>query len=381
MIGLLGAGVAVLILFFMGAFSGGKVEPGRISPIRAAFHPERVVVAKRINATQWYEAVGTVRPFTETKIEARVASRVEQVFVRPGDKVKAGDLLVKLDSRELKSRLEQARKGMESAAAAREQARQSIDAAKATFANAASTYKRIKILFSEKAVAEQELDRAEAEYLQTKAALARSRNGLARTEALVEQARNAEEEARINLDYTSIRATEDAEVARRMVEPGDMAIPGKALLYLQTGESLRLEASVREGVIGRIKRGEKLPVLITVLGRRTEGTVDEIVPSGDPATRTFLVKVALPASPGLYPGMFGRLLIPLGEKPAVVVERDALRRVGQLTAVVVETDGAEGWRSVYVRTGEDAPFGSEGDMVEILAGLDGNETVAVGGVF
>lgn len=381
MIGLLGAGVAVLILFLMGAFSGGKVDPGRISPVRSAFDPERLVAAKRVNATQWYEAVGTVRPFTETKIEARVSGRVERVLVRPGDKVKKGDLLIVLDNRELKSRLEQARRGMESAEAAREQARQTIDAAKAAFANSESTYRRIKTLFSEKAVAEQALDQAEADYLQTKAALARARNGLARAEALVEQARNAEEEARINLGYASIMATEDAEVARRMVEPGDMAFPNKPLLDLQTGESLRLEASVREGVIGRIKRGDALPVLITALGERTEGTVDEIAPSGDPTTRTFLVKVTLPASPGLYPGMFGRLLIPLGQKPAVVVERDALRQVGQLTTVVVKTNGPEGWRAVYVRTGEDESLRGGGSLVEILAGLDGNETVAVGGVF
>jgi RND family efflux transporter MFP subunit len=306
---------------------------------------------------------------------------VERVLVRPGDQVKPGDLLIELDSRQLKSRLEQARQELESARAARNQAEQSIDAAKAAFVNAESTYQRIKKLYEEKAVAEQALDQAESEYLQSKAALERARNGLNRAKAQVEQARNAVEEARIALDYTSIQATEDGEVARRMAEPGDLAFPGKPLLYLQTGESLRLEASVREGVIGRIRRGDELEVLITALGESVTGTVDEIVPSADPQTRTFLVKVMLPPLPGLYPGMFGRLLIPMDERAVVAVDRKALRRVGQLTTVVVKTDEPPGWRSLYVQTGDRlGPTGSS-DKVEILSGLDGGEAVAVGGLY
>ncbi|MFW5837466.1 MAG: efflux RND transporter periplasmic adaptor subunit, partial [Desulfovibrionaceae bacterium] len=244
-----------------------------------------------------------------------------------------------------------------------------------------STYKRIKKLYDEKVVAEQTLDQTESEYLQSKAALQRARNGLNRAKAQVRQAENAVEEAQIALSYTSIKATEDAEVARRMVEPGDLAFPGKALLYLQTGESLRLEASVREGVIGRVQRGDKLPVLVSPLGESVQGRVDEIVPSADPATRTFLVKVVLPSLPGMYPGMFGRLLIPLGEQDVVAVDREALRRVGQLTTAVVRLGEDEGWRSLYVQTG--GPLGpmDESNLVEVLAGLDGNETVAVGGVF
>lgn len=82
------------------------------------------------------------------------------------------------------------------------------------------------------------------------------------------------------------------------------------------------------------------------------------------------MKVGLPALPGVYPGMFGRLLAPAGERQAVLVPASALRRVGQLETVAVREAG--GWRSVYVKAGA-----ARDGKVEILAGLFGNETVGL----
>ena len=94
------------------------------------------------------------------------------------------------------------------------------------------------------------------------------------------------------------------------------------------------------------------------------------MPSADPATRTFLVKVGLPDLPGAYPGMFGRLLVPAGTRRAVLVPASAVRRVGQMETVAVHEDG--GWRSVFVKTGKES-----GGLIEVLSGLRGGETVAV----
>jgi multidrug efflux pump subunit AcrA (membrane-fusion protein) len=99
--------------------------------------------------------------------------------------------------------------------------------------------------------------------------------------------------------------------------------------------------------------------------------VEEIVPMADPLTRTFLVKAALPETPGLYPGMFGRLFIPMGTRQAVVAPRAAVRRVGQLEMVTVMDDGVS--RAYAVKTGQ----ALEGGYVEILSGLSGSETLLV----
>ena len=89
-------------------------------------------------------------------------------------------------------------------------------------------------------------------------------------------------------------------------------------------------------------------------------------------TRTFLVKVALPRERGLFPGMFGRLLVPVQDRNVVVVPKEAVRRIGQLDVVMIKTDGK--WQSTYVKTGEEL----EGDTVEILSGLKGDELLGLG---
>jgi len=98
--------------------------------------------------------------------------------------------------------------------------------------------------------------------------------------------------------------------------------------------------------------------------------VTEIVPAADPATRTFVVKVSLPAGQGLYPGMFGRLLVPVGSRAAVLVPAAAVSRVGQLEMVLVKQDGR--WQKAMVTTGR-----RQGDMLEALSGLRGGETVLI----
>ena len=163
-------------------------------------------------------------------------------------------------------------------------------------------------------------------------------------------------------------------MAQRHVEPGDLAFPGKALLYLQTRGSLRLEALVREGLINRVRPGTELVVEIAALEQSVTGVVEEIVPSGDPRTRTFVVKVGMPPLSGAYPGMFGRLLVPLDARETVLVPLAAVRRTGQVETVEVLDTRLEPpvWRPVYVKTGRVL-----GDRVEILSGRGGGEAVAL----
>ena len=101
-----------------------------------------------------------------------------------------------------------------------------------------------------------------------------------------------------------------------------------------------------------------------------------MIPAADPLSRTFTVRADLPRTEGVYPGMFGRLRIPLGEREAVRVPAAAVKRVGQLETVVVRTDGeVEGarWERRLVTTGA---TGDDG-WVEALSGLVGGETVGL----
>lgn len=334
------------------------------------YYPAATETARLEDSPVQVEAVGTVQARTDIRVEAQVTGRVLNVNVRPGDSVVKGQELVILDSRQSRSRLDQARQGLEAARSEMEQAARSVSAAKAAYDKARTTYARMKTLHEQNVITAEEAEQAESRYLQAKAELSRSRAALQGAQSSVKQAQDAVHEADIGLDYTTITAQEDGEVAKRFADPGDLAFPGKELLTLQTGGSLRLEAQVREGLISRLRIGQQVTVVITALGtgEALPAVVHEIEPLADPATRSFIVKADLPDRPGLYPGMFGRLLIPLGTKRTVTIPAAAVTRVGQLETIMVKTEA--GWRRVNIRTGK-----RNGSRIEVLSGLQGGETI------
>jgi HlyD family secretion protein len=340
--------LVVLILLQGGFLTTGKIAPGWLPPPAQA-QPDAQKGGQRPTAQaiaavwpQVQEAVGTVRPRTETRVEAQVAGRVLKVLVRPGEVVKEGQLLVVLEDQEYQARLEQARQGLSAAHAA-------LDLAE-------REYGRLSRLLKTGAAPKRDVDRAKEALQQAQAARGRA----------VKQV----EEAGISLSYTKVKAPEHGQVVKRLIEPGDLALPGRPLLILQTSGALRLEALVREGLIQKVRMGQEMEVEIPALGRGIKGKVEEIVPTADPATRTFLVKALLPDTEGLYSGMFGRLMIPVGKEKVVLAPEKAIRRVGQLEMVLVHHK--DGWRQVYVTTGR-----RHQGMVEILSGLNGGETLAL----
>jgi RND family efflux transporter MFP subunit len=212
------------------------------------------------------------------------------------------------------------------------------------------------------------LESAESTFRQAEAGVKRAEEALAATKAGIQQARAVVKESTIAMEYSRILAPEAGVVLKRFVEPGDLALPGKPLVALRTSGALRLEAYVREGLITRVTPGISLDVEIDTLERIVDATVEEIVPYADPDSRTFLVKAAMAAVEGLYPGMFGKLRVPVGRQRIVIVPAVTVRRVGQLELLHVQ-DGSD-WQARYVKTGRRL-----GDRMEVLSGLEGGETI------
>lgn len=370
--------IGVILLISAGAaafgyvfYSAKKIEPGNIhTPVNNVVEPKKISQASLKSVTEWYQAVGTVRPRTETRIESQVTAQVKVVNVKPGDKVLKNQVIVSLDDRQLLSRLDQAKQGLKAAITAKKQAQQTIAAAEAAYNQAESAYKRTKTYFESQAATSQDMENALSRFLQAKANLSRAKEALIGSEAEISRAEEVVKEGEIALGYTRIRAPETGEVLRRLVEPGDMALSGKPLIVLQTRSALRLEAYVREGLIQKVKPGRRLKVSIQTLNEIIDARVEEIVPYADPQTRTFLVKAILPDIEGLYPGMYGKLLIPVEEHQVVVIPRKAVRKVGQLELVRVKENNA--WKTRFIKTGR-----SINENVEVLSGLAGSEIVAV----
>ncbi|MDD2390763.1 MAG: efflux RND transporter periplasmic adaptor subunit [Desulfobacterales bacterium] len=372
--GILLVGVILAVILF-GMLNREKIAPGSVQGDEPpGFIPAHTIRASVKTITEWYEAVGTIRPKTEARIEAQIAAQVIDVKVSPGDKVAKHQLLVLLDDRQQLSRLDQARQGLTSVHSGKIQVQQAIHAATAAFTQAASAYKRTKTYFQSEAATAQDMEQAEAVYLQATAELNRARESLTTADTGIRQAEAMINEATIALGYSRIEAPEDGEVLKRLVEPGDLALPGKPLILLQTTGILRLEAVVREGLISRVRPGTSLKAAITALEKPVDAIVEEIVPYADPRTRTFLVKASLPGLqglyPDLYPGMYGKLLIPVSQHQVVLIPDHAVRHVGQLELVMVSSNGQ--WEKRLIKTGR-----SFDTAVEVLSGLEGTETIGV----
>jgi len=237
-----------------------------------------------------------------------------------------------------------------------------LDKAKAKF-------NRTSKLFKSGVISSQQLEIDKAAFLRARAMLEHAKEAVLAARTGIRQAEQGITQAEIILGYAIIRAPASGVIIDRKADPGDLAVPGKPLLTLQTSGSLRLEASIREEMISRIRKGGTYNVNIETIGRIIPSVVEEIVPYADPDTRTFLVKTTLPRVPGLYPGMFGRLQVPLEEKEVVLIPKAALRIIGQLELVNIQ-DKEGRWKTIYIKTGKVYK-----DKIEVLSGLAGNETL------
>ena len=148
-----------------------------------------------------------------------------------------------------------------------------------------------------------------------------------------------------------------------------MATPGKPLFEVVTSGLLRLEAEVPEANIRNIKMGDSLSVVPEATHGAINGTVSEISPTADTASRTFLIKVDLPSDKRLIPGQFARVLVPRGLSSEIEVPALALRTRGQLDYVFVVRDG----KTAVLRLVK--PGKRFGDAVQVLAGLEAGEVV------
>jgi HlyD family secretion protein len=348
-----------------------RVGPGIVMPEPSTEMKEKTAQAGIQKITEMYEAIGTVHPRTETRIESQVQAQVVDVMVRAGDMVKKDQVLVVLDNRQMDTRLSQSQQALQTAISYKEQAYQMFNAAQAVFNEAEADHKRIRNYFESQAATKQELERAESRFLQAGAGLKRSREAMEGATAGIRQAEEMVREAEIFMDYTMVRAPAEGKVLERLIEPGDMALPGKPLILLKTSNVLQLEAFVREGLIRNVETGATLSAVITTLDQTVTAQVEEIIPYADPKTRTFLVKASLPEMEGIYPGMYGKLLIPFKITELVLIPSGVIRRIGQLEMVRVKK--GDSWEKRYIKTGK-----THEGLVEVLSGLSGNEILMIG---
>ena len=356
-----------LISLFIVSCGDNDVPPGTTPDTKTIVSMDHTARVTRKTIFQTYDAVGTIRPLTESSLEARIPGQVLFVGASIGDRVEAGSLLVKLDDGQLSAQLSQAREGERAAQGGLNQSLKGVDAAKAAMDQARAAHERTQSLFKKQILASQQLEMDRAAFLTARARLDQARKSVDMARARLAQAKEVVREATIGLEYTQILAPAAGVVVHRHVDPGDQALPGKPLLTIQTSGALRLEAQVREGMIPHIVKGKTYRVFIQGPQKTVDAKIQEVAPYADPNTRTFKVKAALPRVTGVYPGMFGRLMVPIAPRKALIIPAQAVVRIGQLEMVNVKT-GPNVYSRVFITTGETMDKG-----VEVLSGLNEND--------
>jgi multidrug efflux pump subunit AcrA (membrane-fusion protein) len=340
-----------------------------------------------------YEAVGTVRAKISSIVSAKVMGSIVAMKVREGDTVRAGQILVEIDSREARIQTQKSGAGLVEMHGALDEVDRNIKAAEsgqtAAEANrrlAASTFRRYQQLLQRQSISPQEFDevRARHEMADAEAETAgRMRQSLEAKRrqvlARIVQAKADVAGSQVYSSFTRIVAPITGVVVSRQADVGYMAAPGTPLLTIESGTDYRLEAAVQESQINKIHLRDHVQVQIDALGQQElAGTVVEIVPAADPASRTYLVKISIALPSGNQPiirsGLYGKARFITGQMQAMTIPRKAVVESGQLTSVfVVDQSGIARMRLVKIGK-------TYADRIEVLSGLKEGEQIVVDGV-
>ncbi|WP_455210228.1 efflux RND transporter periplasmic adaptor subunit [Kaarinaea lacus] len=309
--------------------------------------PTHTVEKKSVSKEVFLDAV--IEAVNRSTVSAETSGRVMEIKFDIGDFVQAGTVLIRITKAEQQSQF-----------AAVEAQR---NEAQARLQEAQDEFVRVKGVFEKKLVAQSALDKAKAD-------LRAAEQRLQAAEARVKQAQE-------QLRYTVVKAPYSGVVVDRHVELGEMVAPGKPVLTGLSLQHLRAAAQVPQSLVTALQAADKVRVIVSQeqSGEPLEVSVQsqrlQLSPQADTRSHTFLARAYLPeATPNVYPGMFSKMAIVTGEREALLIPAQAVVHRSELTAVYVVKDQHVHLRQVRIGR-------RQGDLVEILAGLEAGEQVAL----
>lgn len=252
-------------------------------------------------------------------ISSKLSGKVSQIMVSEGSKIKAGEVLLKIEAKELEAQLSQANAGVVVAQSNYEkvkvgardqqkvQAKAVLDSAKKSEEAANNNYERNKLLYESGGVSKQQLESFETQLQlavsQRISAQAQfellnqgeSKETLKVLEAQVNQAKAAENSVKIQLDNQLVTAPYDGIISKKYIEVGEMASPGSKLFTLQGNQSLKVEGNLPESLIGKLAENDEVLVRFPDLPELEafEGIVTMINPTLDGSGNGASVEVSI----------------------------------------------------------------------------------------
>ncbi|HXU53060.1 MAG TPA: efflux RND transporter periplasmic adaptor subunit [Casimicrobiaceae bacterium] len=328
------AAIAVLVLAIGGyAATRPKVFDVATTAVTTAYPSQQFVV---LNAT------GYVVAQRKAAIASKATGRLEWLGVAEGSRVKEGEVIARLDDRDVVAQARAAEANVKAA-------RAGVDQAKVEEANARVELKRNQELVDRNFISRSALDTAQAR-------VDRAAAGVASAQAQVAAARASARNAEVAVDYTQIRAPFDGVILSKSANVGDMVTPFSsavdskgAVVNMADMSTLEVEADVSESSLGKIKVGQPAEIALDALpDSRFRGRIDRIVPTVDRAKATVMTKVKFDAiDPRVLPDMSAKVSFLSQEvtaeqqKPLKAVATDAIaERDAKPVVFVVKDDVA-----------------------------------------
>lgn len=360
------ASAALLVVAACGSPAGKPPTPAPVIAVRT-------VPAAMKDMADRLEAGGVVAASESAVVSSRILAPVMTVHVRAGDPVHAGDLLVALDARDVAAHVRQAQAEVVTAERRLAQARDEENAATAELKLASAWHSRIAELRAKNSATVQEFDEAEARLSAATARSGAMHSGVEEAASRIVALRAAADAAAITESFASVRSPFDGVVTERLTDPGNLAAPGTPLLRIDAGGGLRVDVRVDEARTPFVRIGDRVAVVLddysgATGAREVEGRIVEVARAISADLRAFTVKVALPRDASPVSGRFARVRFRGAVRKALTVPADAVRRQGQMASVFVVQGGVARLR--LIQTGI-----RDADDVEVLAGLDPNESV------
>lgn len=317
---------------------------GLLPLVVSAAEELQTVVSERVSMPLVFRIDGVVEARQQATLSAEVAGKIEAVNFDVDDFVEKGQIVLRIRDREYRARQQQA-----SAA---------LDEANANLQEIRLEFKRNQDLRKQKLISQAVFDRARANLKGAEARKASAEANLARAEE--------------QLGYTVVRAPYSGVVVQRHVEPGEAVSPGQPIMTGYGLGQLRVSADVPQSLINGLRKNRIARIVLIEDGRSIDADKITIHPFADPRNHSFPVRLDLPEiRHGLFPGMLVKVEIAIGQTERLLLPQQALVSRSEVNAVyIIDAEGRLSFRQVR-------PGNRYGDRIEILAGIDVNETVAL----
>jgi len=349
----------VLIILTFGITGCGAEQPAEVKTEEVEPVAVTVASASKGDLQKITDLSGQVEAKDRINIIPKMGGKVASVAAEIGDKVAKGQVLVRLETKEIQAQLKQSQAAVAGAKAGAAQAQ-------ARFEDAKRNMERMKELFQQGAVSQQTLDGVLLQYEMAKTAAAEAQQ--AQAEAGLHLAETQLENAVISTPISGI-------IAFRYVNPGDMAGPTSPVITVVNMDTVTVNVNVSESEINSLAVGNKVKVSVPAASQEEfEGEITMVSPAAEAKTKAYPVEISIDNPEHVIkPGMFAQVALgTVSVQDVIVVPQEAVVDAGGKKVVyIAQADKAE-QKDVVVGI-------STGEKAAIMAGLQENDQVIVQG--